>query len=168
VTPGAATSDVAAAIEAAVPEVDVFLPQRLARNDEKIGRALFGAILNLLIGIAYVTGVLVVGLFMSATVGAHRRDFGILKAVGFRSSALFATVLAEALLVTAMAIPLGVGLAQVLAIVINAVAPVYLVLPLVPEILLRTLPASVAFAMLGAMMPVRAIAHIEPALVFRS
>jgi putative ABC transport system permease protein len=168
VQPGADRGTVAAAIERAVPDVDVFTPVQLARNDEQVGRGFFGPIMRLLIGIAYVAGVLVVGLFMSGSVGSRTQDFGVLKALGFGSAALFATVLAEALLVTALAAPVGIGLAQALAASINAAVPVYLVLPLVPAIVARTLAACVAFAALGALVPVRAIAHIEPALVFRT
>lgn len=165
--PGAERDAVAAAIEAALPKVDVFTPHALAGLDEQLGRTFFGPVLTLLIGIGYVTGVLVVGLFMFATVGARSREYGVLKALGFSNRALFATVLLEAAWVTALAIPVGIGMAAALGELIEWAQPLYLLLPLVPESLWPTIAACAAFAGLGALLPVRAIAHIEPARVFR-
>jgi ABC-type antimicrobial peptide transport system permease subunit len=166
--PGADRTALAAAINAAVPEVGVHTPERLAHNDENVGRNLFGPILRLLIGIGYVTGVLTVGLFMFASVNARTRDFGVLKAVGFGARSLVAAVLAESAVITALAVPVGLGMAQLLALLIQWAIPLYAVLPLEPPVVVRTVLAAVAFAALGALVPVRTIARIEPALVFRS
>ncbi len=71
------------AIESAVPEADVFVPEKLAQEDESLGRVLFGPIMELLIGVGYVIGVLVIGIIMFSEVDTRRREFGVLMALGF-------------------------------------------------------------------------------------
>jgi ABC-type antimicrobial peptide transport system permease subunit len=92
----------------------------------------------------------------------------VLKALGFRAGSLVAAVLAEAAAITVLAVPVGIAVAQVLALLIGRAVPLYVVLPLEPAVLARTVLAAAVFAALGAVAPVRAIARIEPARVFRS
>jgi putative ABC transport system permease protein len=166
--PGAKRTEVAKAIEEAVPSGDVFEPSVLAKNDVQVGAALFGPTLWLLKGIGSVIGVLVVGMLMFASVASRLRDLGVLKAIGFRNRRLFALVATEAMVVTALAVPIGIALACVVALLIATVDPLYLILPLEPAPMLRALAACLGFAVLGALAPVRTISRVDPALVFHS
>jgi putative ABC transport system permease protein len=105
---------------------------------------------------------------MFSSVAARTQEFGVLKALGFRTRALAGTVMVETAVVIAFAVPLGILIAFILAVLIHWAAPLYLVLPLEPVPVLRTIVASALLAMLGALMPIRAIARIEPAQVFRT
>lgn len=159
---------VAAAIELAVPQGDVFLPEDLAAEDEALGRALFGPILKLLIGVGYLIGVLVTGIIMFAAVNARRHEFGVLKALGFSHRFLSTSVLLEALLLALFAIPVGVLLAALIGTVIESTMPLYRILSTEPVPVVRTAVACLLFAALGALIPVRLIRRLDAALVFRN
>jgi len=165
--PGADRSKVAAAIEARVPEADVFVPRTLAANDQKLGRAMLGPVFNLITAVSFVIGVLVIGLIMFAAVNARRRSLGVLKALGFSTRRLSGSVLFEAALITALAFPFGIALAWAVAAVVDWAAPLYVVMFDDPVTLLRTALGCAAFAVAGSLIPVRLIARLEPAIVFR-
>lgn len=166
--PGAVPGDVAAAIEQAVPAADVFTPAALADRDAALGRALFGPILRFMIDTAYLIGVLVIGVVMFAAVNARRRSFGILKAVGFPNAYLGRAVLLEALLLTVLALPLGILVAAGIAAGFESVMPLYLLRPLEPVPVARTVAISLLFAVAGGLLPLRGVRRVDPALVFRS
>lgn len=165
--PGADPLAVARVIEASVAGVDVYTPAEMAQNDVELGMGLFGPVLGLLVGISYVVGVLVVGLIIYADVRGHRRTYGVLKALGFRLRHLAAGVAAQTLLLLVLAFPLGTLFGWAAASCIEIAAPLYRVPILDPEGLVRTFGAGVAFALAGGMLPLRAIAAIDPIVAFR-
>lgn len=167
-TPEADPGAVAAAVEAGVPDVDVFTPEELARNDAELGETMLGAILDVLIGLAYVAGLLVVALFMFTTAQGRRRDLGILKALGFTDRAILASVVGEAAILTALAIPLGIGIASVMAAAVHASMPLYRILPLVPGSVAVAVAGCAIFALVGAFVPFRLIRGVEPVEVFQA
>jgi ABC-type antimicrobial peptide transport system permease subunit len=160
--------EVAARIEGSIPSADVHATGQLARNDEIVGRVLFGPIFRLLIGIGYVIGALVVGIIMFSAVNARRREFGVIKALGFTHGFMSLVVLTEALVLTAAAFPAGALMAGVFAAVVEGTAPLYRILPAEPLPLLRTAAACVVFAAAGAMAPLRRLRRIDPGIAFRS
>ncbi len=166
--PGTDLATIAARIEQRVKVADVFLPATLAARDESLGREMMGPILGLLLVVSYGIGVLVVGMFMFVAIRGRLRDFGVLKALGFRSRSLSVAALFEAVLLTLLALPVGILIAHAVAGIIHANAPVYLILATEPEGITRTAVAALAFAAIGALVPVRAITRIDPAVVFRS
>jgi ABC-type antimicrobial peptide transport system permease subunit len=126
--PGADPVEVAGRIERAVPDVDVFSPDVLSRGDEALGKTMLGAVLTILVGAAYVAGLLVVGLFMFTAAEARRRDLGILKALGFANRAILMSIVAEVAIVMVIAIPLGIAIAQLATMAARAAMPIYLIL----------------------------------------
>lgn len=164
---GADRAKVAARIEARVPDADVFVPSALAANDRELGRTMLGPIFNLITAVSFVIGILVIGLIMYASVSARRRSLGVLKALGFSTLYLSGSVLFEAAVITLLAFPLGVGLDWAVAAVVDSVAPLYVVLFNDPAALLSTALGCAGFALAGSLVPVRVIANLEPAMVFR-
>lgn len=165
---GANDELVAARLESRLPEADVHFPADLAESDEMLGRKMIGPILNLLLVVSYGIGVLVVGLFMFIAVRGRLRDLGVLRALGFRVRALAAAAVGEAVLLSLLALPIGIFLADGLAGVIEASAPIYTVLSTEPGGIVRTVIATFSFAAIGALVPVRTIARIDAAAAFRS
>lgn len=166
--PGAQAKSVARAIEAAVPEADVLTADQLAANDVALGKELFGPILGALIGLAYLIGVLVVGLIVYADTVGRRRAFGVMKALGFRLSHMLAAVSVQTLMLLVLAWPLGVGLAVAVGAGIEALAPVYRVYVLEPTGLMQALAGVLAMALLGAALPLRVVARADPTIAFQS
>lgn len=165
---GADRQRVARDVEAAVPDVDVYTPEALARNDAALGQTMLGALLELLIGIAYVAGLLVVALFMFTGAEARRRDLGVLKALGFPEGSIVTSTVAEVAIVLLVAIPLGILLAQGLTALVHATMPIYLIRPTVPGPLALAVAGSVGFALIGALGPLRLIHGLDPHEVFQT
>ena len=166
--PGAQADAVARAIEASLPEADALTAERLAANDVALGEELFGPIMGALIWLAYLIGVLVVGLIVYADVVARRRAFGVMKALGFRLRHVLAAVSAQTILLLALAGPLGVAVALAAAAGIESLAPVYRVYILEPAGLAWGLAGVLAMALLGAILPLRVVARADPATAFQA
>lgn len=129
---------------------------------------MLGALLSLLIGVAYVAGLLVVALFMFTAAEGRRHDLGILKALGFPVRAILASIVGEMVMLVGLAIPLGVALALALTAVTHATMPIYLIRPTVPGPLLWAIAASLVFALIGALGPLRFIRRLDPHEVFQT
>jgi predicted lysophospholipase L1 biosynthesis ABC-type transport system permease subunit len=166
--PGADIAAIRAAIERQVDGVDVYQPAELAASDVELGRQFFGAVLNLLIAIAWLASVLAIGLTMYAAVIDRRRDFGVIRALGVGSWGLTKEVLIEALVICALAFPIAVLLAVGAAAVIEAANPTYRLVTLYPPVIVRGGVAALAAALAGALLPVRRLRALEPDLVFKS
>jgi len=158
---------VASEIEARAPDVDVYTPQQLAENDVNLGRTLFGPVMNLLVNVAYIIGLLVVGLIMFANVRSRLRSFAVLKALGFSNTNLAFAVLLQALLLLIISLPLGVLLAQGIAMIIHLYTPLYLIYMFEPDVFIHTLSASIIFAIIGSWIPLRSIRKADPMLAFQ-
>ncbi|NOX72812.1 MAG: ABC transporter permease [Alphaproteobacteria bacterium] len=164
---GADPAEVARRIAKQVPSAGAILPHEMASNDVEMGRELLGPILNLLLGISYVIGALAIGMFMFAAVRAQRKSFGVLRALGFNTRHLVTGVLAEAVTTSVLAIPLGILMAVGLAALIEAYAPVYLVLATEPAALWRTGLIAIVLAIVGALAPLQTLRRLDPATAFR-
>lgn len=159
---------VARRIDEAVAEVDVYLPEEMARNDEALGKTMLGAVLAILIGVAYVAGLLVVALFMFTAAEARRRDLGILKALGFTNRAILTSIVAEVAMLMGLAIPLGIVLASLSTAATHAMMPIYLIRPTLPGPLLWAVGGCLVFSMIGALGPLRFIRRLDPHEVFQT
>lgn len=166
--PSANRDWVAQQIETTVPSVDVVTPEQLAENDINMGKVFFGPIIGLLVTMAYIIGMLVVGLIMYSDVRSRLRSFSVMKALGFPFGSLIMAVFMQALLLLTIAIPCGVLLSLGIASYIETAAPVYLIRIFEPTIFLQTLMASFVFALVGALIPLRVIFRSDPMLVFQS
>lgn len=164
---GAPPEPVAEEIERRVPEVDVFTPKQLARNDMAMGRGFLGPVMGLLVFVGYTIGLLVVGLVMVAEVGSRYHSFGVLKALGFTQAGLIRGTILQALLLLAISLPIGLILAYGIAAFIHTFGPVYRIRWFEPATLLSTLAGSALFAVLGALVPLRSIRKADPMLAFQ-
>ena len=164
---GADRDAVAASIEREVTSADVFTPEAMANEDEALSRALLGPIIGFLIAVSYVSGALVTGIIMFAAVDARRGELGVMKALGYPNRFLALAVVTEALILICVALPVGFVLARAIAAGIEAGMPLYRVPVTETWPIARTAVASVVFAVLGALMPVRLIRRLDPSLVFR-
>lgn len=166
--PGARAETVAQAIERAVPEADAFTADQLAAHDVALGREIFSPIMGALIGLAYLIGILVVGLIVYAETITRRRAFGVMKALGFRLRDMLATVSAQTLMLLVLAWPLGLGAALAVASAIEVRAPVYRVYVLEPVGLAWAAVGVLAMALAGAALPLRVVARADPTIAFQA
>jgi putative ABC transport system permease protein len=165
--PGADPASVRRALESGVEGVDVFTPAELSREDVNLGRRLFGPVVNLLVVVAWLAVILAVGLTMYAAVLDRRRDFGVMKALGVPTRALAATVVVETLLVVALGFPIALLIAKAAGAGIEGMS-LYRVVPWAAPVVVRGAIAALLAALIGALIPVRRLAALEPDMVFRS
>lgn len=165
--PPASPENVNNLIENKIGDVDVFTPQQLANNDVKLGKDLFGPVMVLLISIAYVIGLLVVGLIIYSDVRGRLRTLGVLKALGFSMSYISAAVIIQNLMLLIIAFPLGILLSMLISNFIEFNMPLYLVPVLDTGGLSVTLLASVLFTILSSVLPLRFIAKTDPTIAFQ-
>lgn len=165
--PGADKTAIAAEIEKVESEADVYTPEQIAANDVELGRTLFGPVMGVMIGASYIVALLVVGMIMFSAVQARLRNFGVMKALGFSSRALVWGMVLESLLMILLSFPLAIVFAQFAAWVIEVRVPLYLVpvTDVVPVV--RTFVGALILAVIGAYLPYRSIAQLDPAMVFR-
>ncbi len=166
--PNADKKTVAAAIEAAEKDADVYLPEELSINDVALGKTLFGPVMGVLIAAGYIIALLVVGMIMFAAVHARLRNYGVMKALGFSDPLLVKGMVFESLLMIILSFPVGMLLAELASLFIEHTVPLYLVPVLEPVVLVRTFFAALILGVIGAYLPYRSIAKLDAAIVFRS
>lgn len=159
-------SAVAREIESRVPSVDVFTPEGLAARDVAMGRGFLRPIIGLLAAVAYIIGLLVVGLIVYAEVTSRSRSFAVLKALGFPFGRLAQGVLLQTLLLLLIGLPIGAVLAGITAASIQWAAPLYRLAVFDPGTVAQTIAACVVFAGAGSLVPLRHIRRTDPMLAF--
>ena len=166
--PGVKPEVVANRIEKNVPTVDVFRPEDLAKNDVKLGKELFGPIMNVLIILSYVIGMLVIGLIIYSDVSLRRRNFAVMKALGFKISHLVKGVIAQTSVLVSFSYPVGVLLAYLVAKAIEFNMPVYLVHVIDLGGLLKVLVGVLVMMVIGSLLPLRLITRTDPVTAFQA
>ena len=166
VTPavGLSEADVVSAIS--IPGVEAFAKTEKIEADRKGIARIYDAPLGLMVGIAFVVGVLVVGLVIYTATIERRREYGALKAIGMRNRTLYRLVTSQALIAAAAGGLLGVALAFGLAALLIALRPQFPVV-IEPGAIATALAASLVMAVLAALAPARAMSGLAPAEVFR-
>ncbi len=149
-----------------VPGTEALLKREMIANDDKLFGRIFSAPLQLMVAIAFLVGTLVVGLVIYTATVERQREYGVLKAVGARNGMLYRVVAIQALIVTVIGSVIGVGLAFGAAQLIMTLRPQFLI-TFEPAAIVRALSGGLGMALLAALFPVRVIAGLAPAEVFR-
>jgi putative ABC transport system permease protein len=149
-----------------LPGADALLKRDMIANDARLFARVFSAPLQLMIAIAFLVGTLVVGMVIYSATVERQREYGVLKAIGARNGVLYRTVVAQALVVASAGALAGIGLAASAAQLIMVLRPQFLIV-LEPRAIAWSLLAGASMALLAALVPVRAIAGLAPAEIFR-
>jgi putative ABC transport system permease protein len=145
---------------------DAELKSAMADNDQQLFARAFGSPLRLMVGISLLVGALVVGLVIYTATVERQKEYGVLKAVGARNQMLYRVVTTQALIAASLGSALGVGLAYGASWIIAVLRPEFLV-AIEPKAVGWALLMGMVMALLGAILPVRTIAKLAPAEVFR-
>jgi putative ABC transport system permease protein len=149
-----------------LPGADALLKREMIANDARLFARFFSAPLQLMIAIAFLVGTLIVGMVIFSATVERQREYGVLKAIGARNRILYWTVLIQALLVASVGALAGIGLAASVGQLIMVFRPQFLIV-LEPSAVMWSLLAGLTMALLAALIPVRGIAGIAPAEIFR-
>lgn len=140
--------------------------QEMIANDIKLFGKVFATPIQLMAGIAFLVGALVVGLVIYTATVERQREYGVLKAIGARNGLLYRVVVIQALVAAGAGSILGVLAAFGGAQLIMAWRPQFLV-TFEPGTILQSLAAGFLMALLAALFPARVVAGLAPAEVFR-
>lgn len=166
VTPAAGVSPEALRDRLAVPGAEILLKRDVVANDAKLLARVYDAPIGLMVAIAFVVGVIVVGLVIYTATIERRREYGAVKAIGARNRVLYRVVGTQALIAAAIGAVVGIGLAIAAGAALMSWRPQFLV-AIEPTAVAIVLASSLVMALLAALIPARSVARLEPAEVFR-
>lgn len=157
---------VAADIERAVPGVTAQSRTDFVAQERRIVTDMSADVISIMSVVGFVVALAVVALTVYVATLARRREFGVLKALGARNSVLYRVVLVEAFLSVAVGFAIGVSFTGLLALAIER-TDLSLELAITAASLAKVGLFAVAIAGLAAILPIRQVAGVDPAVVFR-
>jgi len=158
---------VADEIKKAVPESQVFTKQEFVDKNTEIVTETFLPIILVLVIIGFAVGVAVIGLTIFTSTLEKSREYGVLKAIGIRNSQLYLIVVEQALVAGIVGYVLGLILALVLNSFVGRFVPEFITLFRAVD-LAWIFGAAILMSVLAAFIPIRRLANINPAEVFKA
>ena len=126
----------------------------------------FLPILQAILAIAVLIGTAIIGLTIYTATLDKSREVGILKAIGVRNSQLYSIVLTQSMLTTAFGLAIGIGLSFGVGWLITNLLD--LSFEVTNITLLTVVGLALIMSILASLIPVRRLASIDPAEVFKS
>jgi putative ABC transport system permease protein len=166
VTPGASPDAVAAWIEKEVPGVTAQSREAFATQERKIVKDMATDLITTMNLVGFLVGLAVMALTVYIATLFRRGEYGILKAVGARNRYLYGTVLAQALYSVVVGFALALTVTFLLSIALPNLTST-LTLQISGTSLLKVGIVSLVIAALSALLPIRQIAGLDPAMVFK-
>lgn len=124
-------------------------------------------ILLVVLLLAFIVGLAVAGLTIYTATVEKQREYGILKAVGFKNSYLFRTVLEQSLVTGLLGFLIGVGLTLLITLFASDFVPQF-VTYVRPVDIAFVAVATLVMSAIAAYIPVRRLASIDPVAVFKA
>ena len=165
--PGADLQRVSAAVAAAVPGSETHTSQDFATRFGRRVSEGFLAVVGVLMAIGFLVGGAVIALTTYTATVERAREFGVLKAMGASFGFLFRVVLQQSLIVGSLGSALGVVAAAVAADRIRTAVPEFVTDLRLADVAI-VLGVALGMSALAAWAPLRRIARIDPASVFRA
>ncbi|MBZ0296730.1 MAG: FtsX-like permease family protein [Anaerolineae bacterium] len=157
----------AATVRQAVPDANLLTQDAFATSDQEMIRQMGADVIQLMNIIAYIIGLLVVGITIYTATLERTREYGVLKAIGASRRQLLEVVFSQSFVAVGLGYIVGVALAYVLALVIGKVVPEMLVL-IAPTRWVGQIPTLVLVTVLAALLPVERILRVDPLVVFKA
>lgn len=163
---GESPASVAARIQTDVRDVTAQTREEFAAQERRVVKDMSTDVITIMNLIGFLIGLAVMALTVYTATLARRGEYGILKALGARNSHLYRLVFAQAMLSVIFGFSVGLAATFLLSIIV-----VHLELSMVLAISLAS-PVkvggfSLVIAAFSAIFPIRQIAGLDPARVFR-
>lgn len=162
----ASPETVATDIERIVPGVTAQSRSDFVAQERRIVTDMSADVISIMSVVGFVVALAVVALTVYVATLARRRDFGVLKALGARNRVLYRVVLVQAVLSVAAGFLIGLAFTALLAFAI-ARTDLNLELAITAGSLAKVGLFAVVIAGLAAILPIRQVAGVDPAVVFR-
>lgn len=166
VSAGESPEIIADRIEAQVRDVTAQTKSDFAAQERQVIKDMSTDVITMMNLIGFLIGLAVMALTVYTSTLSRRREYGMLKALGARNSDLYVTVLAQAILSVVLGFLFGLALTLLLAVVV----PIFgsnLALEVSRASLFKVGSVSLVIATVSALLPIRQIAGLDPAMVFR-
>jgi putative ABC transport system permease protein len=166
VADGESPNVVAARIQVQVRDVTVQTTSGFAGQERRVVKDMSTDLVTIMNLIGFLIGLAVMALTVYTSTLSRRREYGMLKALGARNAGLYLTVLAQAIL----SVMLGLLFGLFVTVLLTLLVPIFgsnLVLEVSGASLVKVGSSSLVIAMISAMLPIRQIAGLDPAMVFR-
>lgn len=150
-----------------IPEANILTQADFIASDQEMIRQMGADILQMMNVIAYIIGVLVIGITVYTATVERIREFGILKAIGANSSQLVATVFVQSFVTAGAGFIAGVLLSYLVSAFVISVSPEILIL-IEPDQWLSQLPILIIVTGIAALLPIQRIRNVDPLLVFKA
>ncbi|HEY6013132.1 MAG TPA: ABC transporter permease, partial [Candidatus Limnocylindrales bacterium] len=164
--PGAQPDAVATAIERAVSGVTAQSRAAFADQERRLVMDMSADVISIMNAIGFVVGLMVVALTIYVATLSRRREFGALKAIGARNAFLYRVVLSQAVLSVLIGFAVGIAFTNLLGFVVPRLG-LDLALSITVASLLKVGAFAAVIAGCAAVLPIREIASLDPAVVFR-
>jgi putative ABC transport system permease protein len=166
VASGASPEAVAAEIERVVPGVTAQTRAAFAVQERRLVMEMSADVIAIMNAVGFVVALAVVALTVYVATLTRRREYGALKALGARNRFLYGVVLTQAFLSVALGFLVGLAFTGVLGLVL-AQTDLNLALVIDTGSLAKVGLFAAVIAGLAAMLPIRQVSGLDPAVVFR-
>ena len=123
-------------------------------------------ILFVVLALSFIVGLAVAGLTIYTATIEKSREFGILKAVGFRNSYLYRLVFEQSAVTALLGFLVGIGLTLLVGPFASDVVPQFVLFTRWQDVLVVA-GLTVGMALIAGYIPVRRLAAIDPVSVFK-
>jgi putative ABC transport system permease protein len=166
VQPGESASEVVERIHSRVRDVTAQTTPDFAAQERRVIRDMSTDVIAIMNAIGFLIGLAVMALTVYTSALARRREYGMLKALGARNLDLSKTVVMQAFLSVVIGYAFGLGVTLLLALVVPRLGS-NLTLEVTTASLMKVGVGSLVIASVAALAPIRQIAGLPPAMVFR-
>lgn len=163
---GDSPQEIATRIEKQVRDVTAQTTANFADQERKVVKDMSTDVIAIMNMIGFLIGLAVMALTVYSATLARRSEYGMLKALGARNGHLYRAVVAQA----AISVVIGFAVSLALTLLLSAVVPrlgLAMVLKVSSTSLLKVGGFSLVIAGVSAVLPVRQISMLDPAMVFR-
>ena len=166
VAAGASSDAVAADIGRLVVGVTAQSRTDFVAQERRIVTDMGADVISIMNVIGFVVSLAVVALTVYVATLARRREYGVLKALGARNRVLYRVVLAQAALSVALGLVIGLAFTGLLEFLVARIG-LNLELAITAASLAKVGLFAAVSAGLAAILPIRQVAGLDPAVVFR-
>ncbi len=163
---GESAEVVADRIEQKVKDVTAQTRIQFASQERKVIKDMSTDVITIMNLIGFLIGLAVTALTVYTSILSRCREYGMLKALGARNGDLYLTVLAQAIISVVLGFLFGLSITVLLTWILPLVAS-NLTLEISLPSLLKVASFSLIIAAISAIIPIRQIAGLDPAMVFR-
>jgi putative ABC transport system permease protein len=166
VSEGESSETVAARIQAQVRDVTAQTREAFARQERQVVKDMSTDVITIMNLIGFLIGLAVMALTVYTATHARQAEYGVLKALGARNGHLYRAVLAQALLSVAFGFGIGLAITWMLSAIVLRLG-LSMVMEVSSASLFKVGGLSLVIAGIAAILPIRQIAGLDPAMVFR-